>query len=223
MLETIEQKIKSVIPGAENMPGVVVIHEITSFSEFRTLYMNSKGLDQLGVSLNELQEMGPKYHERFFNNDDMEGFMKKLEKLLAERDHNETFTFFQQVKIKEKDQWVWHIGSLKIFHQAPDGTPTHTITVVFPVDHMKHIPNKAERLLAENDFFRNNQNKFDSLGGRAKEVLRLVALGKSSAEIAAELNISVDTVNTHRKNIKKKLGISTSYEFTEYAHAFDLI
>jgi DNA-binding CsgD family transcriptional regulator len=47
-------------------------------------------------------------------------------------------------------------------------------------------------------------------------VLRLVALGKSSCEIADELFISIETVNTHRKLIKQKLGIS-------YAHAFDVI
>jgi DNA-binding CsgD family transcriptional regulator len=50
-----------------------------------------------------------------------------------------------------------------------------------------------------------------------------VALGKSSCEIANELFISVETVNTHRKLIKLKLDISTTYEFTQYAYAFDLI
>lgn len=222
-METLEEKIQKIIPGAENMPGVVVIHEITSFSDFKTVYMSSKGLESLGVSLDELRKMGPQYHEKFFNNEDMAGFMKKLEKLLNQKNPDETLTFFQQVKLKDRKQWVWHIGSLKIFHQDANGTPTHTITIVFPIDQMKHIPSKAERLLAENDFFQNNHDKFQNLGKRAKEVLRLVALGKSSAAIASELNISVDTVNTHRKNIKKKLGISNSYEFTEYAHAFDLI
>ncbi len=205
------------------LPGVVVIHRIVDHADFQTVFMSSKGLDQLGVSMSELSEMGSKYHERFFNNEDMEGFMIKLEKLLNERDSNETFTFFQQVKFKDKDEWVWHIGSIRIFHQDKEGNPTHTITVSFPVDQMKHIPNKAERLLAENTFFKNNLEKFDSLGDRAKEVLRLVALGKSSAEISEQLNITVDTVNTHRKIIKRKLGIQTTYEFTEYAHAFDLI
>lgn len=222
-MESIEEKIQRVIPGAENMPGVVIIHELNSHSDFRTVYMSSKGLDGLGVSLKELQEMGPQYHEKFFNNEDMEGFMKKLEKLLEEGDPEQTFTFFQQVKLQERDEWVWHIGSLKIFHQDPKEKSIYTITMAFPVDHMKHIPHKAERLLAENNFYQNNQEKFENLGNRAKEVLRLVAIGKSSAEIASELNITVDTVNTHRKNIKKKLGITTSYEFTEYAHAFDLI
>lgn len=220
----VEEKIRKFAPCAEAMPGAVVIHKIVQgLQEFKTIFMSSKGLQQLGVSLNELSEMGSKYHERFFNNEDMAGFMIKLEKLLQNKDSKETFTFFQQVKFKDRDEWVWHIGSIRIFHQDGDGNPTHLVTVAFPVDQMKHIPNKAERLLAENVFFKKNLNKFLSLGNRAKEVLTLVALGKSSAEISKELNITVDTVNTHRKIIKRKLGISTTYEFTEYAHAFDLI
>lgn len=222
MEDSFEQKLEIFSACAELMPGVVVIHELRE-NDFRTVFMSARGLDQLGVTLQELSDMGSKYHERFFNNEDMEDFMVKLMKLLESEDPNETFTFFQQVKFKDREEWVWHIGSIRIFHQNPNGTPTHLVTVSFPVDRMKHIPNKAERLLAENKFFKENLNKFLNMGKRAKEVLRLVALGKSSAEIAEELNISTETVNTHRKNIKKKLGISTTYEFTEYARAYDLI
>lgn len=218
----IEQKLKEFAPCAEQMPGVVVVHELLE-NNFKTVYMSQRGLNQLGVSLQELTEMKEKYHERFFNNEDMEDFLQKLHCLLQKKDPEETFTFFQQVKFKERNEWVWHMGSIRIFHQDEDGTPTHLVTVAFPIDQMKHIPHKAERLLAENEFFREHLHKFLGLGSRTKEVLRLVALGKSSGEIAQELNISVETVNTHRKNIKKKLDISTTYEFTEYAQAFDLI
>ena len=217
-----EQKLELFSACAELMPGVVVVHELRP-QDFSTVYMSSRGLNQLGVTLEELSEMGAKYHDRFFNNEDMEGFMIKLRQMLENRDPNETFTFFQQVKFKDRDEWVWHIGSIRIFHQAEDGNPTHLVTVAFPMDRMKHIENKAERLLKENMFFKENLNKFLSLGKRAKQVLTLVALGKSSVEISEELNISIDTVNTHRKNIKKKLNISTNYEFSEYARAYDLI
>lgn len=222
MVQNFHEKLEIFSSCAELMPGVVVVHELKE-KDFRTVFMSSRGLDQLGVSLQELSDMGSKYHERFFNNEDMEDFMVKLRQLLQNKDPLETFTFFQQVKFKDREEWVWHMGSIRIFHQAADGTPTHLVTVSFPVDRMKHIPNKAERLLAENEFFRENLNKFLNMGKRAKEVLRLVALGKSSAEIAEELNISIETVNTHRKNIKKKLGISSNYEFAEYARAYDLI
>lgn len=217
---TVEEKIQNITPYAEMMPGVIIIHELR---DFRPVFMSRKGLEGLGITLEELKKVDRNYHEKFFNNDEMEDVMRKFERLLQNKDPEETFTLFQQVKLANRENWVWHITSVRIFHQDAHGNVTHTISLSFPVDQMKHIPNKAERLLAENEFFRKNLNKYLSLGTRAKEVLKLVALGKSSAEIADELCISVDTVNTHRKKIKKKLGIYSTYEFTEYAHAYDLI
>lgn len=216
----LQKKIDEFAPYAEMMPGVVIIHKLNPFTPS---YMSSNGLELLGVSLEELKEIGPDYHKRFFNNEDMEDFVSKLKNLIETRDEKETFTFFQQVKLRNRKEWVWHLASARIFLKDKEGNPSHTITVAIPIDQLKHIQNKAQRFLDENAFFQTNHKKYLRLGGRAKEVLRLVALGKSSYEIADELYISVETVNTHRKLIKKKLEISSSYDFTLYAHAFDLI
>lgn len=54
------------------------------------------------------------------------------------------------------------------------------------------------------------ENKDDlSLSDREKNILRMVALGLSSMEIADKLFLSIHTINTHRKNILRKLGIKT--------------
>lgn len=50
-------------------------------------------------------------------------------------------------------------------------------------------------------------NKSSTLSSREIDVLRLVATGLSNKEIADRLNISTNTVMTHRKNISSKLGI----------------
>ena len=55
------------------------------------------------------------------------------------------------------------------------------------------------------------------LSPREREVLRLVAEGKSSKEIAASLGIAVPTVETHRRQISEKLGLRTIAELTKYA------
>ena len=55
------------------------------------------------------------------------------------------------------------------------------------------------------------------LSSREREVLVLVANGMHSAEIAAELSISVGTVEAHRRNIMAKLGLHTIAELTKYA------
>lgn len=52
---------------------------------------------------------------------------------------------------------------------------------------------------------------------REKEILRLVALGRTNKEISEELCISTHTVITHRKNITAKLGIKTIAGLTVYA------
>lgn len=55
------------------------------------------------------------------------------------------------------------------------------------------------------------------LSARENDVLALVAEGGSNREIATELGISEATVETHRKNIKKKLGIASTAGLTRYA------
>jgi two-component system, NarL family, response regulator NreC len=57
----------------------------------------------------------------------------------------------------------------------------------------------------------------DDLTEREVEVLRLIALGHTNAEIAGELFLSVRTVESHRAHIQQKLGRSTRAELVRYA------
>lgn len=61
------------------------------------------------------------------------------------------------------------------------------------------------------------------LSTREQAVLLLLARGQSNKDIAASLDISVRTVETHRKHIKKKLGIATTAGLTRYAIDHGLI
>ncbi|MGJ8528057.1 response regulator [Maritalea sp.] len=54
---------------------------------------------------------------------------------------------------------------------------------------------------------------------REQAVLLLVAEGFSNKDVAVKLDISIRTVETHRKNIKKKLGIATTAGLTRYVIA----
>ena len=49
------------------------------------------------------------------------------------------------------------------------------------------------------------------------EIVRAIAQGKSTKEIAAERFSSVHTITTHRKNIFRKLGVNTAHEVVKYA------
>ena len=58
---------------------------------------------------------------------------------------------------------------------------------------------------------------YDSLSEREREVLQLVAEGRSSKEIAEVLSISAATVETHRAHLLQKLGLHNTVEVVRYA------
>jgi two-component system response regulator NreC len=57
----------------------------------------------------------------------------------------------------------------------------------------------------------------DDLSERESEVLRLIALGHTNAEIAEQLYLSIRTVESHRAHIQQKLRLSSRAELVHYA------
>jgi two-component system, NarL family, response regulator NreC len=63
----------------------------------------------------------------------------------------------------------------------------------------------------------------DGLSEREVEVLRMIALGHTNAEIAQELFLSVRTVETHRAHIQQKLRLGSRSELVRYALEHGLV
>ena len=55
------------------------------------------------------------------------------------------------------------------------------------------------------------------LSSRESEVLKLIAFGYSNKEIATRLNLSVKTVEAHKANAMRKLGIASRIDIVKYA------
>ncbi len=64
---------------------------------------------------------------------------------------------------------------------------------------------------------RNEDTVFTKISAREREVLQLIAEGKSTKQIAVFLNVSVKTIETHRQQIMEKLDIHSIAELTKYA------
>ena len=60
-------------------------------------------------------------------------------------------------------------------------------------------------------------DKVRGLTPREREVLTLIGTGCTPLEIARALNLSVNTVETHRRHLKEKLGLESSRELFKYA------
>lgn len=220
LLKRISNEVIKVARWSEQIPGAVIIHNIL---DLKVEYMSPRGLRDLGQTLKQVQDLGPEYHNKFFNPDDSKVYVPKIMGLIERNNDSESVSFFQQVRSGECQCWKWHFSSTKILMRDDFNHPVLTITISFPVDPLTHVTSKVNRLLEENNFLRKNHQNFSKLGKREREILQLMAISKPTEEIASQLFISPATVETHRKNIRQKLNITSSYEISLYAQAFDLI
>ncbi|OJU27454.1 MAG: hypothetical protein BGN92_11840 [Sphingobacteriales bacterium 41-5] len=69
----------------------------------------------------------------------------------------------------------------------------------------------------------NENNISELLSKRENEILKLIIQGKKSAEIASELFISINTVDTHRKNILAKCDVKNTAQLIAFASKSGLI
>ncbi len=105
---------------------------------------------------------------------------------------------------------------------------SHQFSVVFkdsPLSEVRSALNAVERhtrYLSQRalEIIINQQQEEETpsvLTTTEKEIVRAIAQGKTTKEIAAERFSSIHTVTTHRKNIFRKLGINTAHEVIKYA------
>ena len=111
---------------------------------------------------------------------------------------------------------------------------SHQFSVVFkdgPISEIREAlqaVNHHTRYLSQRalEFFitqQQEEEKPDILTATETEIVKAIAQGKTTKEIAAERFSSVHTVTTHRKNIFRKLGINTAHEAVKYALRAGLI
>ncbi len=218
--EEISKTISNVVALTNILPCITLIHKV---SDGVVIWMCDRGLKEFGLTLKELEKLGDNYYERYFNLKDAEDYAPKVLGLVERNDSEESISFFQQVRVDKKTDWTWHMTSTKILMRDEENQPVLLITQSMPIDSMRTISLKAEKILEENNFLRANITKFSMLSKRELEVLKHLTKGESSAECAEQLFIATQTVETHRKNIRKKLGTNSFAELSKYARSFDLI
>lgn len=204
----------------KDIPGVIIVHNLVDET---IVYMSERGRKILNVTLDEIRMPQADYNQQYFNMEDLSNYGPKVFALMERNADDEIVTFFQQVRSSSNEPWRWYSSSMKILLRDHDARPMLSLTIALPIDEEHYFTPKIERLIQENNFLRLNQQAFASLSKREREVLRLLALGRNSLEIADALFISEATVKTHRKNIRSKLNAESTYDLLQFAQAFNLV
>lgn len=81
----------------------------------------------------------------------------------------------------------------------------------------RYICNHVSNILLDSSKNQQNYNTKSVLTVTEQEILKEMALGKTTKEIASKRHVSVHTIMTHRKNIFRKINVNNVHEATKYA------
>ena len=139
-----------------------------------------------------------------------------------------------EFRIHHRDgRWIWVLlrSSIVEFDSEEMRRPSRVAGTITDITATKRIERETEQLLhrlerlikerlSPHDHFVNGTSaasKASTLSRRQIEVLRLIASGNTTAEIAQRLHISEATVQSHRKEIMQKLGQKNIATLTRFA------
>ncbi|TWO31754.1 response regulator transcription factor [Seonamhaeicola sediminis] len=223
----LEKHIHKIIEMDAYWPYSSTFFCITNTQDLTFEYISKSMTSCLGIDAKKLLEGGMKYFWSRIHPDDIEPWLKALNDLMN----------FTLDAISEEDRkrmnytWNYRFKNAKeeYVNVIQNTTPLELDSKLKPVIGLAHytvlnagmkldITATAKLLNAKNEYETKYYNNFsqklliDGLSNRERDVIRLLVLDYSSKQIAEKFDISSNTVDTHRRNILKKLNISSTGE-----------
>jgi len=184
-----------------------------------------------GLSKDKMMEGGMDYFWSLFHKDDISPWLECLKELMSftmleltdEQRKRMSYTWNYRIK-NAKGNYVTIIQNTTPIQFDDQNKPMIGLAhyTVLECDLNMDICACAKYLNDKNEyetlFYKNVSNTYllDVISNRERDVIRLLITKKSSKQIADSLNISKHTVDTHRRNILKKLHLSSTAELTTY-------
>jgi len=181
----------------------------------------------LGIEASEFKRKGMRYFWSRIHPDDIDCWLNALNALMeftltdipAEERSRMSYTWNYRFK-DAKDEYVNIVQNttpleLDAFNKPIIGLAHYTVLnpeIKMPVTASAKILNGNNEY--ETKYFNNFSQKLlsENISNRERDIVRLLVLNCTSKEIGEKLNISSNTVDTHRRNILKKLNISSTGE-----------
>ena len=224
---SLETHIKKIIELDEFLPYSSTFFCITNTQNLSFEYISKNFKSCLGLDPEVMKTEGMRYFWSRIHPEDLENWLSALNLLME----------FTLSSISEEDRhkanYTWNFR----FKNAEDvyvniiqnTTPLAFDSMNKPIIGLAHytvlhpelkmpITASAKLLNSQNEYetiyYNNVSQKLLSEGitNRERDIIRLLVLNQSSKEISEKLNISPHTVDTHRRNILKKLDISSTGE-----------
>mgnify|MGYP000545453007 CR=1 FL=1 len=224
---SLENHIEKIIESDIFLPYSSTFFCITNTQSLTFEYISKNMSACLGLDKKTLESKGMRYFWSRMHPDDLEKWLMALNDLMnftlskisAEDRSRMNYTWNYRLK-NAKDEYVNIIQNTTPLEFDSDNKPVIGLahyTVLSPEIKMQVCA--TAKLLNANDeyetiYFNNFSQKLlsEGISNRERDIVRLLVLNYSSKLIGEKLNISSNTVDTHRRNILKKLKISSTGE-----------
>lgn len=169
------------------------------------------------------------------NTDELQKVLKEYPNAIVILDYTlfDFTSLYQMLNMKQRVNnsiWILFSDELSVhfLRQIFFSDEAKNISIVMKQDSSKDIKTSLEQAFHNKTFLCNyvlqiikeeipQETALIKLTATEKEILHEIALGKMTKQIAWERNLSFHTVNTHRKNIFRKLEINNVHEAIKYA------
>lgn len=185
---------------------------------FELLQVNNKHTELTGFTFEEIREKWDEYI-KVVHSHTIASMKSFLPGFYATENKNKTIAFLQYVKGHYDTEFLPYITFSKS-SALPKGL--NLWLTVSPGDFGRN-KGKIEQVIRMDEFKLKHFKRFQQLTGREVDVLRLLAKGCNNPEIAERLYLARSTVETHRKNLKRKLELRSFRDLMKYAFAFNLV
>lgn len=202
-VEELEAKCAFLEKIINEVPANIYITELDK----GVIWCNKTNEETLGYSMEEIQKMGGiNYLYEVVHPDDYNVPDKSVDHFINHPDKQYGGVF--RCKHKHSHFYQWFIGWGKVIEKGKDGdTKLQVLNVDMDLSPQMDTDKQIRAILAENLKLQ-HRLILETLTKREIQVLKMVCEGAPSKEIAESLYISKFTVETHRKNLQKKIGVS---------------
>jgi DNA-binding CsgD family transcriptional regulator len=198
------------------LPGVVLINDL---ERMENTYMNANGCNFLCKSPEELKSMGPEYFtDEIFCRQEMRWINQYFKGFVERNDAKEVTGFYQKVRPDQNKDWSHFYLSGKLL----ESDQASCIYLAVPANPSNYLIHKIQQSLGTEAIPVTQFQRFSTLSKREKEITGLITKGLTGSEISEILFLSKHTIDTHRKNIYKKLGTKKLSDLIRIADRFGL-
>lgn len=206
------------------LPASLMIQELDGIIPVRCSYMNKWGCDYLETKVEEINELGDSYYDRYFVKEEIQELFQGISNYIGHENFDKQYNFFQRVKNPHTNDYSWFYTVCKLIKvKSMTLFDNKLLLLSSPVSGMDSLISRVNKTLNLEGYMRSYYIKYAKLTTREKQIITLLANGNSSRQIADQLNISPLTVSTHRKNLVHKLESKSFADLLRFAIAFDLI